>query len=190
MEREKKTDKEKSHKGIWRWGCPGGVPGTNSGRPRDTWNIWAWCMCKSILKGPNVPRTDGRYHWTDGTCPRNRRDAHQGVSRQNSLCLLVFFFPNSETTQNLSESLRSVAPIPVCPLIFLRWISENKTNFQGFFLPQKLRSLESPFVVRSDSKHHRFAAISNRTIRIASPESAWIAVMSLGTPVCSQNVCA
>ena len=38
---EKKTDKEKSHKGIWRSGCPGGVPGTNSGRPRDTWDIWA-----------------------------------------------------------------------------------------------------------------------------------------------------
>ena len=38
---EKKTNKEKSHKGIWRSGCPGGVPGTNSGRPRDTWDIWA-----------------------------------------------------------------------------------------------------------------------------------------------------
>ena len=22
-------------------GCPGGVPGTNSGRPRDSWDIWA-----------------------------------------------------------------------------------------------------------------------------------------------------
>ena len=79
-------------------GCPGGVPGTNSGRPRDTWDIWAWFMCKSILKGQNVPGTDGTYHGTDGTyhgtdgtCPRDRRDAHQGVSRQNSLCLLVFF---------------------------------------------------------------------------------------------------
>ena len=49
-------------------------------------------MCKSILKGQNVPGTDGTYHGTDGTCPRDRRDAHQGVSRQNSLCLLVFFF--------------------------------------------------------------------------------------------------
>ena len=48
-------------------------------------------MCKSILKGQNVPGTDGTYHGTDGTCPRDRRDAHQGVSRQNSLCLLVFF---------------------------------------------------------------------------------------------------
>ena len=47
-------------------------------------------MCKSILKGQNVPGTDGTYHGTDGTCPRDRRDAHQGVSRQNSLCLLVF----------------------------------------------------------------------------------------------------
>ena len=50
-------------------------------------------MCKSMLKGQNVPGTDGTYHGTDGTCPRDRRDAHQGVSRQNSLCLLVFFFP-------------------------------------------------------------------------------------------------
>ena len=30
---------------------------------------------------------------TDGTCPRDRRDTNRGVSRQNSLCLLVFFFP-------------------------------------------------------------------------------------------------
>ena len=74
--------------------CPGGVPGTNSGRPRDTWDICAWFMCKPILKGQNVPGTDGTYHGTDGTCPRDRRDAHQGVSCQNSLCLLVFFFPH------------------------------------------------------------------------------------------------
>ena len=50
-------------------------------------------MCKSILKGRNVPGTDGTYHGTDGPCPRDRRDAHQGVSRQNSLCLLFFSFP-------------------------------------------------------------------------------------------------
>ena len=83
-----------TYQGIWRSGCPGGVSGTNSGRPRDTWDIWAWFMCKSILKGQNVPGTDGTYHGTDGTCPRDRRDAHQGVSRQDSLCLLVFSFPN------------------------------------------------------------------------------------------------
>ena len=53
-------------------------------------------MCKSILKGQNVPGTDGTYHGTDGTRPRDRRDAHQGVSRQNSLCLLVFFFPHCQ----------------------------------------------------------------------------------------------
>ena len=35
-------------------------------------------MCNSILKGQNVPGTDGTYHGTDGTCPRDRRDAHQG----------------------------------------------------------------------------------------------------------------
>ena len=36
-----KTDKEKSHKGIWRSECPGSVSGINSGRPRDTRDIWA-----------------------------------------------------------------------------------------------------------------------------------------------------
>ena len=30
---KKRTDKEKSHKGIWLSGCPGGVPGTNSDVP-------------------------------------------------------------------------------------------------------------------------------------------------------------
>ena len=48
-------------------------------------------MCKKT-KGTECPFSiDGTYHGTDGTCPRDRRDAHQGVSRQNSLCLLVFF---------------------------------------------------------------------------------------------------
>ena len=46
-------------------------------------------VCKSILKGQNVPGTDGTYHGTDGTCPRDRRDAHQGVSRQ---ILYVYWF--------------------------------------------------------------------------------------------------
>ena len=57
-------------------------------------------MCKSILKGQNVPGTDGTYHGTDGTCPRDRRDAHQGVSRQNSLCLLFFFLSLKAQTQD------------------------------------------------------------------------------------------
>ena len=92
MER-KKPIKEKSHKGIWRSDAPEASQGQTRGRPRDTLDIWAWFMCKSILKGQNVPGTDGTYQGTDGTCPRNRRDAHQGVSRQNSLCLLVFSFP-------------------------------------------------------------------------------------------------
>ena len=29
-------------------------------------------VCKSMLKGQNVPGTDGTYHGTDGTCPRDR----------------------------------------------------------------------------------------------------------------------
>ena len=99
-----KTDKEKSHKGIWRSGCPGGVPGTkefggrdapeaSQGQTRDvpgTPGTFGPALC---VRGQNVPGTDGTYYGTDGTCPRDRRDAHQGVSRQNPLCLLVFFLP-------------------------------------------------------------------------------------------------
>ena len=60
-------------------------------------------MSKSILKGQNVPGTDGTYHGTDWTCPRDRRDAHQGVSCQNSLCLLVFFLSPSKTYHSLQN---------------------------------------------------------------------------------------
>ena len=89
-----KPIKEKSHKGIWWSECPGSVPGINLGRPRDTRDVWAdWCG-QFQFKGQNVRGTDGTYGGTDGTFPRDRRDTHQGVSRQNSLCLLVFFFPH------------------------------------------------------------------------------------------------
>ena len=77
-------------------------------------------MCKPILKGQNVPGTDGTYHGTDGPCPRDRRDAHQGVSRQNSLCLLVFFFPHVTSGKSTevfpfpesSMALKTFAKVP------------------------------------------------------------------------------
>ena len=50
-------------------------------------------MWKFTFKGQNVRGTDGIYDRTDGTCPWDRRDTHPGVSRQHSLCLLVFSFP-------------------------------------------------------------------------------------------------
>ena len=43
-----------------------------------------------------VQNVRGTYDGTDGKCPWDRRDAHQGVFRQNSLCLLVFFFPQCQ----------------------------------------------------------------------------------------------
>ena len=48
-------------------------------------------MCKSILKGQNVPGTDGTYHGTDGTCPRDRRDAHQGGVPPKFFMFIGFF---------------------------------------------------------------------------------------------------
>ena len=45
----------------------------------------------------------GRVPGTD----RHRRDAHQGVSRQKSLCLLVFFFPH-QICQKLVAKLKNL----------------------------------------------------------------------------------
>ena len=42
-----------------------------------------------------------------------------------------------------------------------------------------LRCLESRFAVRSGSNRHRFAAISNRTVRTARPKTVRIAVKVL-----------
>ena len=39
--------------------------------------------------------------------------------------------------------------------------------------------MSSQFAIRSDSNRHWFAAISNRTIRIARPETVRIAVKAL-----------
>ena len=71
--------------------------GTSQGHPGRLGRF----MCKFIVKGQNVrgtdgtyDGTDGTYDGTDGTCPQDRQDTHQGVSRQNSLCLLVCFFPH------------------------------------------------------------------------------------------------
>ena len=87
---EQKTDKEMSHQGIWWSECPGSVPGINSGRPRGTRDVWAELCGNSHNSKQNVRRTDGTDDGTDGTCPRDRWDTNQGVSHQNSLCLLFF----------------------------------------------------------------------------------------------------
>ena len=50
-------------------------------------------MWKFIFKGQNVCGTDGTDDGTDGTCPRDRRDTNQGVSRQNFF-LFIDLFPH------------------------------------------------------------------------------------------------
>ena len=93
-------------------------------------------MCKSILKGQNVPGTDGTYHGTDGTCPRDRRDAHQGGSRQNSLCLLGFFLSpfwggGAQTLEKQGRKIRrKILPknsVENMPAIFTRFARPKKT---------------------------------------------------------------
>ena len=68
---------------------PGDKFGTSQGHPGRLGRF----MWKFTFKGQNVCGTDGTDDGTDGTCPRDRRDTNQGVSCQNSLCLLVFFSP-------------------------------------------------------------------------------------------------
>ena len=63
--------------------------GTSQGHPGHLGRF----MWKFQFKGQNVCGTDGAYDGTDGTCPWDRRDRHQGVSIRNFLCVLVFPFP-------------------------------------------------------------------------------------------------
>ena len=72
-----KTDKETSHKDIWWSECPGSVPGINSGRPRDTWDVWADLCGNSHSRGRmsagqtgHVTGQMGQVHGTDGTQTR------------------------------------------------------------------------------------------------------------------------
>ena len=120
-------------------------------------------MCKSILKGQNVPGTDGTYHGTNGTCPRDRRDAHQGVSRQNSLCLLVFSFPrlglsgrtSGKTPETLSElflEVRSRVRLgSPKPCNSRQWNLKAPEHFQNSLPPPPPRAARDASFLRSGS---------------------------------------
>ena len=76
---EQKTDKGKSHKGIWWWECPGSVPGINSARPRDTRDVWADLRRNSHSRGRTSAGQTGQMtgqmghvHGTDGTQTKGR----------------------------------------------------------------------------------------------------------------------
>ena len=73
------------------WELPGDKFGTSQGHLGRLGRL----MWKFTFKGQSVHGTDGTDDGTDGTCPGDRRDTNQGLSRQNSLCLLVFFFPKT-----------------------------------------------------------------------------------------------
>ena len=78
---EQKTDKEKSHKGIWWWECPGSVPGINSGHPRDSRDVWTDLCGNSHSRGRmsagqtgQMTEQMGHVHGTDGTQTRGCPD--------------------------------------------------------------------------------------------------------------------
>ena len=131
---EQKTNKEKSHKGIWWWECPWSVLGINSGRPRDTRDVWADSCGNSHKSGQNVRGTDGTDDGTDGTCPRDRRDTNQGVSRQNSLCLLVFFrSPYIHMAAGTSAAHILLKNATFSPVLKQKWLKKNCPYMDKFF---------------------------------------------------------
>ena len=88
-----KTDKEKSHKGIWWWECPGSAPEINSGRPRNTRDVWADLCGNSHKSGQNVRGTDGTDDGTDGTCPRTDGTQTRGCPAKILYVYWCFSFP-------------------------------------------------------------------------------------------------
>ena len=116
-------------------------------------------MWKFIFKGQNVRGTDGTDDGTDGTCPRDRRDTNQGVSRQNSLCLLVLFF-RSGKLQNESSPNFSI----FCPEFCPEFCSEFSPNFSWTFRalfrgrrrPEKIHQKSPPFFnAKFPGKHEK-----------------------------------
>ena len=82
------------------WERPGNKFGTSQEHPGRLGRF----MWPFTFKGQNVRGTGGTDDGTDGTCPRDRWVTNQGVSRQNSLCLLVFFFPDPHPTVSAPQS--------------------------------------------------------------------------------------
>ena len=78
-----------NHKGVWWPDALGSVPGINSGRPRHTRDVGAGLggNSRGRMSAGQTGLVTGQMGHVYG------RNAHQGVSRQNSLSLLVFFVP-------------------------------------------------------------------------------------------------
>ena len=90
---EQRADKEKSHKIIWWWECPGSVPGINSGRPRDIRDVGADLCGNSHSRGRmsagqtgQMTGQMGHVHGTDGTQTRG--------CPAKILYVYWFFFPH------------------------------------------------------------------------------------------------
>ena len=93
-----------SHKGIWWLECPGSIPGINSGRPRNTRDVWADLCGNSLSRGRmfagQTGQTTGQMghvHGTDGTqtkgCPAK------------ILYVYWLFFPDSSFCQTYGLQL-------------------------------------------------------------------------------------
>ena len=90
-------------------------------------------MCKSILKGQNVPGTDGTYHGTDGTCPRDRRDASGCPAK--ILYVYWFFLSRQYNWESLNGGSQPLSAI---------WAqSSTIVHFCGLFGPLSKGELSS-----------------------------------------------
>ena len=91
------------------------APEASQGQTRDVPGtpgiFWAWFVCKSILKGQNVPGTDGTYHGRD-VSPGQTGHKPGGVPPKILYVYCFFSFPNKPL-----ETLNRPKPpwIPVLP---------------------------------------------------------------------------
>ena len=92
---EQKTDKEKSHKGIWWWECPRSVPGINSGRPRDTRDVWADLCGNSHSRGRMSAGQTGQMTGQTGHVPGT--DGTQTRGCPTKILYVYWFFSFSIT---------------------------------------------------------------------------------------------
>ena len=124
-----------SHKGTWWSECPGSVPGINSGRSRDTRDVWADLCRNSHSRGRMFAGQTGRMtgqmghvHGTDGTqtrgCPAIILYVYWFfLSRYKSVALSNFYcrgVPAKNSAFGRSSSLAPMlTPSKAQPLLLL-----------------------------------------------------------------------
>ena len=132
------------------WERPGDKFGTSQGHPGRL-GRFVW---KFTFKGQNVRGTDRTDVGTDGTCPGDRWDRNQGVSRQNSLCLLVFSFPIDEQPPSFGVKNPPCTPTPIFATLWA-WYRSQKIHESRKYEKITIRKSLTPVWAANVQKNYR-----------------------------------